>query len=127
MERQVEYLQQHAVYDVIKDIGSGLNEKRKGYRKLLSRVLANEIAKVVVVYQDRLTRFGFEVLEDVFASHGTQIEVLNENENENKTPQQELVDDLITSIAHCSGKLYGLRSHKYKEVISHAKDLFTVT
>ena len=52
-ERQAEYLQQQEVYEVIKDIGSGLNDKRKGYRKLLSRVLANEIAKVVVVYQDR--------------------------------------------------------------------------
>lgn len=122
LERQVEYLRQRGVQEVITDIGSGLNEKRKGFLKLLDRVLHNEVDKVVILYEDRLTRFGFDTLQKVFEAHGTSIEVLNQAEM--KSPQQELVDDLITIISHFSGKMYGLRSHKHKEVVEHAKSLF---
>ncbi|MGC9088511.1 MAG: IS607 family transposase, partial [Conexivisphaera sp.] len=120
--RQVEYLRQRGVQEIITDIGSGLNERRKGFLKLLDRVLHNEVDKVVVVHEDRLTRFGFDTLKKVFEAHGTSVEVLNQLEM--KSPQQELVEDLITVISHFSGKMYGLRSHKYKEVVEHAKNLF---
>jgi len=122
LERQVEYLRQRGVREVITDIGSGLNEKRKGFLKLLDRVLHNEVDEVVILYEDRLTRFGFDTLRKVFEAHGTSIEVLNQVEM--KSPQQELVDDLITIISHFSGKMYGLRSHRHKEVVECAKNLF---
>jgi putative resolvase len=122
LERQVEYLRQRGVREVITDIGSGLNEKRKGFLRLLDRVLHNEVDKVVILYEDRLTRFGFDTLRKVFEAHGTSIEVLNQVEM--KSPQQELVDDLITIISHFSGKMYGLRSHRHKEVVECAKNLF---
>ncbi len=118
LKRQVEYLRQRGVQEVITDVGSGLNERRKGFLKLLDRVLHNE---VVVVYEDRLTRFGFDTLKKVFEAHGTSVEVLNQLEMKS---QQELVEDLITVISHFPGKMYGLRSHKYKEVIKYAKNLF---
>jgi putative resolvase len=105
LERQVEYLRQRGVQEVITDIGSGLNEKRKGFLKLLDRVLHNEVDKVVILYEDRLTRFGFDTLRKVFEAHGTSIDVLNQVEM--KSPQQELVDDLITIISHFSGKCMG--------------------
>jgi len=93
---------------VITDIGSGSNEKKKGFLRLrlLDRVLHNEVNKVPVLYEGRLTRFGFDTLKDV------------------KPPQQELVEDLITIISHFSGKLYGMRSSKQKEVVKRAKELF---
>jgi putative resolvase len=122
LERQVEYLRQSGVQEVITDIGSGLNEKRKGFLRLLDRVLHNEVDKVVILYEDRLTRFGFDTLKKVFEAHGTTIEVLNQTDV--KPPQQELVEDLITIISHFSGKLYGMRSHKQKEVVKRAKELF---
>jgi len=122
LERQVEYLRQSGVQEVITDIGSDLNEKRKGFLRLLDRVLHNEVDKVVILYEDRLTRFGFDTLKKVFEAHGTTIEVLNQTDV--KPPQQELVEDLITIISHFSGKLYGMRSHKQKEVVKHAKELF---
>ena len=122
LERQVEYLRQRGVQEVITDIGSGLNEKRKGFLRLLDRVLHNEVDKVVILYEDRLTRFGFEALKKVFEGHGTTIEVLNLADV--KPPQQELVEDLITMISHSSGKLYGMRSSKQKEVVKRAKELF---
>jgi len=123
LERQVEYLRQRGVQEVITDIGSGLNEKRKGFLRLLDRVLHNEVDKVVVLYEDRLTRFGFDTLRKVFEAHGTTIEVLNQTADA-KPPQQELVKDLITIISHFSGKLYGMRSHKQKEAVKRAKELF---
>jgi len=123
LERQVEYLRQRGVQEVITDIGSGLNEKRKGFLRLLDRVLHNEVDKVVVLYEDRLTRFGFDTLRRVFEAHGTTIEVLNQTADA-KPPQQELVKDLITIISHFSGKQYGMRSHKQKEVVKRAKELF---
>jgi len=122
LERQVEYLRQSGVQEVITDIGSDLNEKRKGFLRLLDRVLHNEVDKVVILYEDRLTRFGFDTLKKVFEAHGTTIEVLNQTDV--KPPQQELVEDLITIISHFSGKLYGMRSHKRKEFVKHAKELF---
>ena len=125
LERQVEYLRQRGVREVVTDIGSGLNEKRRGFLRLLDRVLHNEVDKVVVLYEDRLTRFGFDTLKKVFEAHGTTIEVLNQTDA--KPPQQELVEDLITIISHFSGKLYGMRSHKQKEVVKRAKELFTQT
>ncbi|MFP3220717.1 MAG: IS607 family transposase [Candidatus Marsarchaeota archaeon] len=123
LERQVEYLRQRGVQEVITDMGSGLNEKRKGFLRLLDRVLHNEVDKVVILYEDRLTRFGFDTLKKVFEGHGTTIEVLNQTDA--KPPQQELVKDLITIISHFSGKLYGMRSGKQKEVVKRAKELFS--
>ena len=125
LERQVEYLRQIGVQEVINDIGSGLNEKRKGFLRLrlLDRVLHDEVDKVVILHEDRLTRFGFEASREVFEGHGTTIEVLNQTDA--KPPQQELVEDLITIISHSSGKLYGMRSHKQREVVKRAKELFS--
>ena len=125
LERQVKYLQEYGVHEVITDIGSGLNENRKGFLKLLDKILHNEVDKVVILYEDRLTRFGFDTLKRVFEEHGTSIEVINQTDA--KPPQQELLEDLITIISHFSGKLYGMRSHKQKEVVERAKNLFTQT
>jgi putative resolvase len=83
-------LRERGVQEVITDIGSGLNEKRKGFLRLLDRVLHNEVDKVVILYEDRLTRFGFDTLRRVFEAHGTGIDVLNQVEM--RSPQQELVE-----------------------------------
>jgi len=122
LERQIEYLRQRGVQEIIADVGSGLNERRKGFLKLLDKVLHNEVDKMVILYEDRLTRFGFDTLKRVFEVHGTSIDVLNQVEM--KSPQQELVDDLIAIISHFAGRMYGLRSRKHKEVVERAKNLF---
>lgn len=126
LERQVQTIQQYAKekgWDVkiLKDIGSGLNEKRKNYQKLLKMVMDREVSKVIITYPDRLTRFGFETLKTLFQAFGTEIILINETQKE---PREELIEDLITIISHFAGKLYGMRSHKYKEVVKNAKQLF---
>ena len=119
---QVKYLEENVKdYDqVITDIGSGLNMKRKGFLKLLRMILNNEVSKVVIAYPDRLVRFGFEILEEVCKAHNCEIVVLN---NEDKTPEQELIEDLISILVSFSRKLYGMRSNKYEKVKKCVEEL----
>jgi len=78
------------------------------------------ISNVIVAYEDRLTRFGIETLRRVFSVFGTEIEVIN---HEEETLQEELVEDLITIVSHFAGRLYGLRSHRYKKVVEGVRKL----
>ena len=93
---------------VIQDVGSGLNDKRKGILKLIDMVENDEVSRVFVNYKDRLTRFGFNYLETVFSKHNTEIIIVSNDEN-NKTVSEELAEDIISIIHSFSGKLYGMR------------------
>jgi len=123
LERQIALIKNKGVENVLTDIGSGLNEKRRNYKKILKMIMRNEISKIVISYPDRLTRFGFETLIEFCSTFGTEIEVINEDIY--KSPQEEMVNDMITIIAHFSGKLYGMRSHKQKEVVKNVKNILT--
>lgn len=72
-----------------------------------------EDSKVIIAYEDRLTRFGFETLSRMFQAFGAFIEVIN---HEEKTSQEELVKDLITIISHFAEKLYGMKSYKCRRL-----------
>jgi excisionase family DNA binding protein len=119
---QVKYLEENVKeYDqVITDIGSSLNMKRKGFLKLLRMILNNEVSKVVIAYPDRLVRFGFEIIEEICKAHNCEIVVLNK---EDKTPEQELIEDLISILVSFSEKLQGMRSHKYEKVKKCVEEL----
>jgi len=108
---QVKYLEESVEeYDrVITDVGSGLNMERKGFIKLLRMILNNEVSKVVVAYPDRLVRFGFEIIEEVCKAHNCELVVLN---REDETPEQELIEDLISILVSFSEKLQGMRSQE---------------
>ena len=99
---------------VLKEIGSGLNDKRTQLQKLIGMVMQDEVHSVFVTYKDRLTRFGFNYLETIFRMKGVEIVVLN-NRADNKNVEQELVDDMMSLIASFSGKLYSLRSGENKK------------
>lgn len=99
---------------VLKEVGSGLNDNRKQLQKLLTMVCNNEVNKVYITYKDRLTRFGYHYLETMFSAHGVEIVVVKD-EKQNKSVQEELVEDMMSLIASFSGKLYGMRSKKNKE------------
>ena len=125
LERQIKLIKSYAEENgwniqILKDIGSGLNEKRKNYKKLLKMVINREVEKVIIAYSDRLTRFGFETLKEFFKSYGTEIVIINKR---HKTPREELIKDLITIVSHFAGKLYGMRSHKYKKLIKAVKEI----
>jgi putative resolvase len=107
---------------ILSDVGSGLNENRKNFLKLLEMVTERKVSRIIIVYEDRLTRFGFETLRKMFQAFGTAIEVIN---SEEKTPQGELAEDLITIVSHFAGKPYGMRSHKYREVVEGVRKLIS--
>lgn len=96
---------------IYKEVGSGLNDRRKRLLELIGEVLNGNVRNVYVTYKDRLTRFGFNYLKMVFASRNTDIIVLNDSPHD-KDAQRELIDDMMSLIASFSGKLYGMRSHK---------------
>ena len=126
LERQVDTLKNYCSskgYQVIKiltDISSGLNENRRGLKQLFKLIESGEIGKVVITYKDRLTRFGFKYIEQYFNSYGVEIEVIFDDED--KSPEKELVEDLLAIITSFAGKLYGMRSHKKKRLIEAVKN-----
>ncbi|RDD53152.1 MAG: IS607 family transposase [Candidatus Korarchaeota archaeon NZ13-K] len=127
LERQKESLLEYAkskgyeVVSVLEDVASGLNENRESLGRLFDMVEKHEVGVVIVEFKDRLTRFGFRYLERYFASHGVRIEVVNGEEP--KDVHQELVEDLMALVSSFAGKLYGMRSRKYKEVVEGVRQL----
>jgi len=108
---------------VLTDIGSGLKATRKQLQRLLKLVCEDKVAEVVMTYEDRLTRFGQEFLETLFSCFGVKLTILDPGEE--KTPEQELTADLLALIASFSGRLYGMRSHKQKELLQCATIVLT--
>lgn len=112
LKTQEEYLQQQYPDHIsIRDIGSGLNFKRKGLNRLLEQADKGLVGEVVVSYRDRLCRFGFDLIRWFIENRGGKIVVLN---NEKSSPGEELVQDLISIITVFSARIYGLRSYKHK-------------
>jgi len=116
LERQVTFFRdKYPDYEIIKDIGSGINFKRKGFNSILDDAIKGNIKTIVVTYKDRLCRFGFELIERIITEHSNgEIVVLNKPET---SPETELTNDLISIITVFSCRLYGLRSNSIKKQI----------
>ncbi len=113
---EAEYGPRFGAVQTITDIGSGLNTRRRGLRKLLDMVRSRSVRAVAITYKDRLTRFGFEYLETFFRDYGVEILVLHSDEDQ--TPEEELVADMVALVTSFAGRLYGRRSHKMKEIVA---------
>jgi predicted site-specific integrase-resolvase len=116
LETQVEFFRtRYPDYEIIKDLGSGINFKRKGFLSILDSAVKGDISEVVVTHKDRLCRFGFELIERIITEHSKgKIVVLDKKET---SPEKELVDDLLSIVTVFSSRLYGLRSHTVKKKI----------
>lgn len=101
-------------FDIIQDIGSGINYNKKGLSQLIDKITNGEIDKVVILYKDRLIRFGYELIEKLCNKYGTEIEIIDNTE---KTGEQELVEDLIQIVTVFSCRLQGKRANKAKKMI----------
>lgn len=97
------------VDDVITDIGSGLNYKRKQWNKLLDKVINGEINTIYIAYPDRFIRFGFEWFKKLCNKFGAEIVVVN---NKDLSPEQELTEDLINIIHIFSHRSYEIRKYR---------------
>lgn len=123
LDRQIENLKTYAYtkgysFELITDIGSGLNYKKEGLKKLIRMICNKEIKKLVVLYKDRLVRFGFELIEEVCRINDVEIEIID---NTTVSKEQELTDDLIQIITVFANRLYGSRSKKTASLIKQVK------
>jgi predicted site-specific integrase-resolvase len=119
LERQIENMKlyltsQGKPFEIITDIGSGINYKKKGLKELLKLISQNRVEKVVVLYKDRLLRFGFELVEYMANLYNCEIEIVDNTE---KPEQQELVEDLVQIITVFSCKLQGKRANKARKLV----------
>ena len=119
LQRQVDNMEKYlsslgVEYQVITDIGSGINYNKKGLRQLLKMINNKEISKIVVFYKDRLLRFGFELVEYMANINGCEIDVLDSTD---KTEEQELVEDLIQIVTVFSCRLQGKRANKTRKLV----------
>ena len=119
LERQIENVKTYMYakgyqFEIITDIGSGINYNKKGLNQIIDMVTNSEVEKIVVLYKDRLIRFGYELIENLCNKFGTIIEIIDNTE---KTEQQELVEDLVQIVTVFSCRLQGKRANKAKKMI----------
>ena len=124
LQNQVEFLKQFCnakgiiVNQCIEDFGSGLNYNRKKWNKLLDEVMENKIKTIVISNKDRFIRFGYDWSEKFCEKFNTKIIIVN---NETLSPNEELVQDIISILHVFSCRLYGLR--KYKNQIKEDEEI----
>ena len=124
LQRQIEILElycsaQSWSFEVISDLGSGMNYHKKGLKRLLDDILDNKIDRLVLTHKDRLLRFGAEL---VFAlCEARQVEVVIINQGENLSFEEELAQDVLEIITVFSARLYGSPSKKNKKLIEAVK------
>ena len=119
LERQIENVKTYMYakgyqFEMISDIGSGIHYNKKGLNQLIDMITNSEVDKIVVLYKDRLLRFGYEWIENLCEKYGTTIEIIDNTE---KTEEQELVEDFIQIVTVFSCRLQGKRANKAKKMI----------
>lgn len=119
LNRQIENLRtyiesKYETYEIISDVGSGINYTKPGLQKLIEKINRKEVDLIIVLYKDRLLRFGFELIEYFATLNNVKIEVLDKI---NKSENQELVEDLVQIVTVFSCKLQGKRKSKTKKLL----------
>ena len=119
LNRQIENLRtyiesKYETYEIISDVGSGINYNKPGLQKLIGKINRKEVDLIIVLYKDRLLRFGFELIEYFATLNNVKIEVLDKI---NKSENQELVEDLVQIVTVFSCKLQGKRKSKTKKLL----------
>lgn len=124
LDRQVDNLKQYAYskgysFEIITDIGSGINYKKEGLLKMINLVECGEVDRIIVLYKDRLIRFGYDLIEYICKLNDTKIEIVD---NSTISKEQELTEDLIQIITVFANKLYGARRKKTINLIKSVKE-----
>ena len=119
LERQVNNLEEYLSskydsFEIVTDIGSGINYNKPGLLKLIEKINKKEVDLIVVLYKDRLLRFGFELVEYFASLNNVKMLVLDKVD---KNQDQELVEDLVQIITVFSCKIQGKRKSKTKKLL----------
>ena len=106
-------------FEVMADLGSGMNYRKKGLKRLLNDVIEGRVSRIVLTHKDRLLRFGAEL---VFAlCDAKHVEVVILNQGEDTTFEEDLAKDVLEIITVFSARLYGSRSHKNQKLLDSIK------
>ncbi|WP_033596375.1 IS607 family transposase [Helicobacter pylori] len=127
--RQVQVLELYCAkcgfnYEVIQDLGSGMNYYKKGLTKLLNLILDNQVKRLVLTHKDRLLRFGAELVFSICEAKEVEVIIINKGD-ENVRFEEELAKDVLEIITVFSARLYGARSKKNKKLLDEMQEVIT--
>ena len=120
LERQKQVLELYCArqgwtFEVIADLGSGMNYRKKGLKRLLDAIIDGSVGRLVIAHKDRLLRFGAELVFAICEAKGVEVVILNEGED--TTFEEDLAKDVLEIITVFSARLYGLRSHRNQKLL----------
>ena len=126
LRRQAENLETYCArkgwrYELIQDLGSGMNYRKRGLKKLLEMILERRVKRVVLTHKDRLLRFGAELVFALCEARNVELVILNQGEE--SSFEEELVQDVLEIITVFSARMYGSRSHQNNKLVEAAKVL----
>lgn len=101
------------------DIGSGMDYHKKGLKRLLNGILADRVGRLAITHQDRLLRFGAELIFAICEAKHVEVVILNQGED--TTVKEELAQDVLEILTVFSARLYGSRSHKNQRLLDGVK------
>ena len=124
LKRQQEMLEMYCAsqgwrYEILVDLGSGLNYHKRGLKKLLNLILEGNIYRLVLTHKDRLLRFGAELVFSLCEIKGVEVVIINQGGN--ASFEEELAQDVLEIITVFSARLYGARSQKNKKLVNDLK------
>jgi putative resolvase len=108
-------------YEVVQDLGSGLNYNKRGLRQLIKRLCAGEVGRLVLTHKDRLLRLGSELVFALCEEFGVEVVIINQGDRP-LSFEEELVQDVLEIITVFSARLYGSRSHKNRKLVETLRE-----
>lgn len=124
LERQKQVLELYCAkqgwtFEVVSDLGSGMNYQKKGLKRLLNAIIDDKVGRLVLTHKDRLLRFGAELVFAICELKSVQVIILNQGED--TTFEEDLAKDVLEIITVFSARLYGSRSRKNQKIIEGVK------
>ena len=125
LERQKQVLELYCArqgwaFELIADLGSGMNYQKKGLKRLLDGIIGDTVERLVLTHKDRLLRFGAELVFALCEAKGVEVVILNQGED--TTFEEDLANDVLEIIAVFSARLYGSRSHKNRKLLDAMRE-----
>ncbi|MEG4944986.1 IS607 family transposase [Microcoleus sp. F4-D5] len=126
LKRQVlvleSYCAQHGwEFEIIQDLGSGMNYKKKGLIRLIKLITSYQVERLVLTHKDRLLRFGSDLIFTLCETFGTEVIIINRSDD--STFEEDLAADVLEIITVFSARLYGSRSHKNKKIVEELREV----
>lgn len=120
LERQVQVLEMYCAsqgwqYEVIRDLGPGMNYRKKGLVDLIDRIVEGQVGRLVLTHKDRLLRFGAELIFSICEAKAVEVVIINQGDD--RSFEEELASDVLEIVTVFSARMYGARSHKNKRLI----------